>query len=92
MAEPILMAAFGEDFVETRILSEANSVKYWLKAYATHSNAVPNKPELNINGTSDITSSLRRGINVVQVNWDSFINFKTFDVTADDNNANNKAF
>lgn len=92
MAEPILMAAFGEDFVETRILSEANSVKYWLKAYATHSNAVPNKPELNINGAFDMTSSLRRGINVVQVNGNSFINFKTFDVTTDDNNANNKAF
>lgn len=91
--QPILMAAFGEDFVETRILSEANSVKYWLRAYATHANAVPNKPVLSINGTdSDYSSSLRRGINVIQVNTNAFSNIKSFDVTTDDSNTNNKAF
>ena len=38
-----LMAAFGEDFVETNILSESNQVRYWIELIATHANAVPNK-------------------------------------------------
>ncbi|QPB08779.1 tail fiber hinge connector [Klebsiella phage Metamorpho] len=92
MADPILMAAFGEDFVETRILSEANSVTYWLRAYATHKNSVPNESVLTINGSSANSPALRRGINVIQVNNDgTFGELKNFDVTNEES-ANNNAF
>lgn len=84
-----LMAAFGEEFVETRILSESNSVQYWLRAYATHANAVPNEYVLTINGESRSAPVLKRGINIIKVNTNQFVNeLKNFDLTLEESNTN----
>lgn len=85
-----LMAAFGQDFVETNIMSESNQVKYWMELAATHANAVPNEHIFRIN-QKDVGGAPERGINIWRINNDSADNAKTFDLTNDDSTMN-KAF
>lgn len=86
-----LMAAFGQDFVETNIMSESNQVKYWMELVATHANAVPNARTLKIN-QKETGGAPKRGINIWRINTDSAESVpKTFDLTNDDSTMN-KAF
>lgn len=83
-----LMAAFGEDFVETNILSESNQVRYWIELMATHANAVPNTHVLKINQVNT-GGAPGRGINIWQINT-SFADAtpKTIDLTNGESAAN----
>ena len=83
-----LMAAFGEDFVETQVLSEANSVRYWLRAFATHANAVPNESIVSINQKT-ISQLPIKGINVYKINTNTVEDRKNFELTNNDSTSNN---
>lgn len=86
-----LMAAFGEDFVETNIMSESNQVKYWMELVGTHSNSVPNEYTLKINQKST-GGAPKRGINIWRITEGTAESIpKNFDLSLDDSSSN-KAF
>lgn len=62
------MAVFGENYVQTQVLSENGAVKYKLSAAASNTNSVPDSPYLMLNDNALGSQTFERGLNVRVIN------------------------
>jgi hypothetical protein len=88
-----MMASFGQGFVQTQVLSENNSVKYKLAFAAGVAQSTPSNAYYTFQDVPVGTQDDGPGINLREFNpiTNQMLNFKTFNIQPQDNNASTKA-
>ena len=76
------MAAFGQGFVQTQVISENGAVKYKLSVSGSNANSEPNRPYVMLNDEPLGSQEFPRGLNVrvIDVSTNQVIDSKVFDL------------
>lgn len=76
------MAAFGQGFVQTQVISENGAVKYKLSVSGSNANSEPNHPYVMLNDEPLGSQEFPRGLNVrvIDVSTNQVIDSKVFDL------------